>query len=276
MRASGRRFTTRLVRALGIALLAPGCVIVARGESAFAGDHALEDIAGLRIDLPSTPLTIESCDATLPELCPARLSYSGVWRSIGGTRADAREHAREAAIVFEAHDGFGTLRADEPPSADGLVDLEMDTIVLPNDRALEIRTTRGDVAVFGHAAPLDVDVDTGNVSIDGGDDGLAVRIREGHVDATWAGFAWIAAERGNVRARQRGDARDLEIDCTRGDIEVSLASDANLDLVIEAKDIRVRTRAIRVLTSGRLERRTGTAQTRIHLRAPAGTVTVRD
>ncbi|MCA9655085.1 MAG: DUF4097 family beta strand repeat protein [Myxococcales bacterium] len=263
-------------RPLSTVLLLAGCALGYRGEAELLGEHDLRDTTELRVELPDTPLSVEACAADLPETCPATLSYDGVWLSVAGSRADAREQAAAPVLRFERSEGFAILRAEVPLSVQGLVDLEMGELRLPDDRHLDLRTGVGDVSVRGTEASVVVDVEVGDVLIRGADAGLAVRTGQGDIDVRTPGHAELRTSSGNVEVVQTGDARDLLVHTEQGTIVVTLASDADVDLQIDTRGrITVRTPAITTITSGHFERVNGSGSARVRLVSPRGDIEVR-
>lgn len=266
---SGRR------RALAVGLLLAGCVVGFRGEAAFEGDHDLSTVDALRIALPSTPVLVTACQADMPSLCPDRLSYSGRWRSLGGTDQDAAAHARAPLLVFEQVEDYAELRAEIPLDVRGLVDLQMDEIVLPSDRDLEIRTGTGDVEVFGMRGALVIDVDVGEVEVSGAEGGVAVRADLGSIRVVTAGHVDLRTGSGDVEVVHTAGARDTSVRSGAGDVHLELGSDLDIDLRIRAPGtIRVRTPSITTITTDRFDRRTGTGRVQIELVTETGDVLV--
>jgi hypothetical protein len=266
-----------------LALLLVGCALGYRGEAAFTGEHALEGTDALRIELPDTPLTVVACAADDPQTCPASLRYSGAWLSVAGSRQDARDAAATPTLVFERDQpsggqpegGFATLRAELPLAFDGTLDLELGELRLPDDRHLELRTGLGDVEVRGPEASVVVDVGVGDVLVRGADGGLAVRTGLGALDIETPGHAELHTGEGHVKLVQTGAARDLRIRTELGNIEVTLSSDADVDLEIRTRGrILVRTPSITVVGSGRFARRNGDGSVRVELSSPRGDIEV--
>lgn len=258
------------------ALVLAGCALGFRGEAPFEGEHDLVGTDELRIDLPDTPLSVVACAADDPETCPPTLRYEGTWVSVAGSRKDAREGAATPTMTFERDEGFATLRAEVPLSVDGLVDLELGPVALPDDRDLDLRTGVGDVSVRGTEASVVIEVDVGDVEVRGADGGLAVRTGLGDLDVVTPGHAELHTADGRVVVEQSGAPRDLRIFTGRGDVVVTLASDADVDLEIHAPGrISVRTPSITALTTGQLRRRNGDGSIRVELRSSIGDVEVR-
>ena len=265
----------RARRAAWSLLLLVGCALGYRGEAPFTGEHALEGTDALRVELPDTPLTVVACAADDPESCPASLRYEGTWLSVAGSRQDARDAAATPTLVFERDEQFATLRAELPLAFDGTLDLEMGELRLPDDRHLELRTGLGDVEVRGTEASVVVDVGVGNVLVRGADGGLAVRTGLGEVDVETPGHAEVHTGEGHVTLVQTGAARDLRIRTELGNIEVTLSSDADVDLEIRTRGrILVRTPSITVVGSGRFARRNGDGSVRVELSSPRGDIVV--
>lgn len=267
-------------RAAWAMLLAAGCVLGFRGEAAFTGEHDLQATQELRIDLPDTPLTVVACAADEPQTCPASLRYDGTWLSVAGSRKDARDDAAAATLVFErdpeSGGGFATLRAEVPLAVDGTLDLEMGTLQLPDDRDLDLRTGLGDVSVRGTEGSVVIDVGVGDIEVRGADGGFAARTGLGDLDVDTRGHAELHTGDGHVQVVQSGSPRDLRVDTGLGDIIVTLASDADIDLEIRTRGrITVRTPSITSVTSGRLARRNGNGSIRVELSSPRGDIEVR-
>lgn len=261
----------RLAAGLALTALSVGCVISARGQSEFEGQHELDGVQTVQLELPSTPMTVQACTPQAPD-CPARLDYTGRWSSLGGTRRQAEDHARAPLLTFEVREGVGELRAEIPFDVRGLVDLELDTLTIPADRHLSVTTDLGDVEVLDVTASVTVTLEVGNIHVRGADDGLAVFTGYGYVVAETPGVAHIETLEGSVEVVQTGGARELTVVAERGDVRVSLADDADLDLEIHAQRIRVQTPSIRALTRASFSRRTGTGQFEVILKAPRGSV----
>ncbi len=264
-----------LEAACAVGILLVGCVIGYRGEAEFAGEHDLAGTDELRVALPDTPLTIQACQADEPDTCPALLRYDGAWVSVAGSRADARRLASRPTLRFTRDEGFASLGAELPLSVDGLVDLQMSTITLPDDRDLDLRTGVGDVTVRGVEATVVIDVEVGAVEVFGADAGLAVRTGQGAITVETAGHAELRTAEGDVRVTQTGAARDLLVDTEGGAIEVTLATDADIDLEINTRGrIVVRTPSITTVTEGHFARQNGNRSMRVRLSTPRGDVSV--
>ena len=272
------RVSSHTTRRWALAMLAGlGCVIGFRGQAEFEGEHDLQGIEEVRLALPSSPVRVIGCAPDVPATCPERLEYAGVWLSTGGTRDDARDNARQPAMVFETLQRFAELRAEVPLEVEGLVELQMEDVRLPGDRDLEVRTSVGDIEVLGVQAHVVVDVQTGDILVRGGEAGVGVRTELGTVQIESAGDITASVGGGDVVIRQTGAAAELVIEVDVGDIDVQLASAANLDLRIEASgDIRIQTDEIVQVSSGSLVRETGTASIDVVLVTRRGNVEVTD
>lgn len=258
-----------------VASLLAACAVGYRGEAPFTGEHDLGGTAELRIELPDTPLVIEACSADEPDTCPPLLSYSGVWHAVAGTRDDARRSASRPSLVFERDDGFAALRAAVPLPVQGVVDLQLEAVTVPDDRDLDLRTGVGDVTVLGSEAAVAVEIDIGDVEVRGADGGLGIYTGDGDVDVATGGHADIYTGSGHVVVEQTGDPRDVIVQTRAGSIRVELASDADVDLEIRTRGrISVRTDTITTVTSGSFERRNGSGARRVQLTSPRGEIEV--
>lgn len=263
----GRRIT-----ALCLASLA-ACVFAWRGEADLVGDHDLLGIAAVRIDMPSTPMSVQACEPDAPGACPERLRYAGRVLATGGSAADARAHATQPALVFERDGALALLGVDIPLAIRGLVEFELAAIELPADRDLELHTGLGDIDVHGVRGALTIDVEQGDVEVDGGDAGVAIALGAGDIDVRTAGDADLEIGAGTITLVQDGAPRHVVIDAA-GDVEVELAASADLDLEIRASGaISVRTAAIVALADRALRRRVGAGTIRVEIRA-GGDVTL--
>ncbi|MBC8071804.1 MAG: hypothetical protein IAG13_25990 [Deltaproteobacteria bacterium] len=243
--------------AIGLLGLA-ACVLGWRGEASIAGVHDLDGIVSVRIDLPSTPLSVVACDPEALTGCPAQLRYAGRFLSTGGSARDAENHAQQAALRFDRDAGLGSLHAELPLAVRGLVELEIEEIELPSDRDIELVTDRGDVEVFGARRSVAVRTETGDVTIDGGDAGVAVDVDDGDVYVRSPGDVDLFGEQGAISMVQTGAPRRVHIRTGHGGVRLELAASTDLDLDVRADgEIRVTTAALVVRTEDRLRRTTG-------------------
>jgi len=264
----------RAARTLALVLVGAACVLGYRGEAQLDVRHDLAGIVAVRIDLPSTPLEIVGCDAAAPAACPEVLALAGRVHATGGTANEARTHAERLALVFESTGALLSLHADVPLSVRGLVELEIERIELPGDRDLDVRTDLGDVTVVGTRGAVAIDVEVGNVVVEDGDGGVAVRIGWGELDAQTPGDVDVVIETGDVAIVQTGDARDVHVISDAGDVTIELADDANLDLDIRAEGtIRVTTDTVVAIASRELVREVGEGSTHVVVRS-GGNVTI--
>lgn len=265
----------RAWRGLAAVVLVAGCALGFRGEAPFAGEHDLHGTTEIRIDLPDTPLHVEACTPGIVETCEPALRYNGIWHAVAGSPGDARSQAAKPVLLFERDDGFASLRAEIPLAVEGIVDLEMDTILVPDDVHLDLRTGVGDVTVLGSEATVVIEVDAGDVEVQGAAGGLAVNTGQGDLEIVTGGHADLRTASGHVRVEQSGDPRDLLVDTKQGDITVTLASDADIDLEIRTRGtIRVRTASITTVTSGSFHRENGNGSIRVQLVSPRGEIEV--
>lgn len=261
-------------RWLSVVLLA-GCSLAARAEGAFEAAPDLAGVDALSVDLPSTPIAVRGCDRAVEESCPETLLVEGRWHATGGTPGQARRNATRPSLDFEAFAGLMRMSASIPLEVEGLVDLELDTVGLPSDLDLEVRTSLGDVDVRAMTGSVLVDVDVGDVEVDGEMLSTGIRVGEGQVSVEGPGAVDVRVERGGVRVEHTAGAAETTIVASNGDVELVLGGDADVDVRIESPGrIRVQTDAFSAATTGLYRARSGTGATRIEVRA-GGDVAVR-
>ncbi len=259
--------------ATGVLLATAACVFAWRGEADIVGDHDLRGVQTVRIDLPSTPMAIETCEPSAPGACPESLRYAGRVLATGGSAADARRHARTPALVFERRGTLARLGVDIPLSIRGLVDLELGALALPADRDLDVHTDLGDVEVYGSRGAVMIAVGRGDVLVEGGDGGVAVDVDVGDIEVHGGGDVDLATSTGKVDVLQSTAGRHVFIDAD-GDVTVELAASTDLDLDVAAGGpISVRTSTVVALADGRLKRRTGSGSAQIVIRC-GGALTI--
>ncbi len=258
---------------LGVALagvLAPACVFGFRGEATVTATYPLARVDTVRVNLGPTPLIV------LGDTMAPGLELRGTWQSLGGTGDLAREQALAAAIRWSIAGNYGELWADVPIKLHGQVDFEVEELRLPPDRDLELETALGDVEVFAVEGNILADVGVGHVSIDGGAGGLAVRVGEGNLDILSAGHMDLVTGRGDATIRQAGPGgNDIVVRTDAGDIEIILTSDANLDLQLKGRELRVQTSTVSTITTSRFTRAVGAGSVKVWAEAPRGNVRVR-
>lgn len=251
------------------AALTVGCVFGFRGEATVDATYPLTGIDAVRIDLGATPLTILGDD-----LAPG-LELKGAWRSVGGNAGVAREQALGASLVWARDAGFGELRAVVPLKLVGQLDFEVDEIRLPPDHDLDLTSALGDVYVFAVTGNIAVDVGVGHVEIDGGAGGIAVRTGEGDLEIRSTGNLDVTTHRGAARITQGGPGGNDIIVHATADIEIVLRSDADLDLQLEGREIRVRTGTVSTVTRKSFQREVGGGNVKVWADAAQGDVLVR-
>lgn len=249
--------------------LLAGCVFGFRSEAEVEATWPLTDVRAVRVDLPRTPLTV------VGDPMAVGLELRGEWRAAGGTEKVAKANARTPRLVFDVTGGFGRLGAVVPLAVDDQVDLEVEEIRLPPDRDLELITELGDVDVVGVVGNIGVDVEIGDVDIEGGDGGVAVRTGDGRVRVGSAGNMDLRAAHGTVEVWQTGPGGNDVVVRAGGDVRVWLTSDADLDLDLQGREIRVQTGTVSTITSGSFRRAVGGGHVKVWVDAGAGHVEVR-
>ncbi len=253
-----------------VAVLTSACVFGYRGEASVDATYPLTDIDAVRIDLGPTPLTILGDDMA------TGLELTGAWRSVGGSAKVARAQALGSALVWGVDAGFGELRTVVPLKLQGQVDFEVDEIHLTPDHDLDLVTALGDVYVFAVDGNISADVGVGHVEIDGGGGGIAVRTGEGDLEIRSTGNLDVATRRGSARITQSGaGGNDIVVRVAGGDIEVVLRSDADLDLRLSGREIRVRTGTVSTVTRRSFTREVGGGSVKVWADASQGDVLVR-
>ncbi len=251
------------------AALLAGCVFGFRSEAEVEATYPLEDVLAVRVDLPATPM------AVIGDPEAVGLELRGEWRATGGNAEVAKANARTPRLVWEQSGSFAELRASVPLAVDGQVDLEIEELRLPPGRDLELRTELGDVSIVGVESNLGVDVGTGDVDIVGGAGGIAVRTELGDVVIETTGNTDVQARRGTVVVTQAGPGGNDIVVRAGGDVQVWLASDADLDLDLIGREIRVQTGTVSTIDAGHFRRSVGGGFVKVWLDAGPGRVEVR-
>ncbi|MCA9659707.1 MAG: DUF4097 family beta strand repeat protein [Myxococcales bacterium] len=257
---------TLLAASLGLA-----CALGFRGATEVDAEYSLDEIDAVRVNLPDTPISV------LGDPEATTLSLEGVWYSVGGSRTVAADNSTIPLLNFALEGRFAELTAIIPTANRDLVDLEVRSLTLPPDRDLEIWTGLGDIEVAQVEGNVSIDVEAGHVTVFGGAEGVAIRTGAGDVEVETSGNTTAATDSGDVVIAQLGaGGNDLVITTGFGSIDVTLRSDANLDLDLKASgDIRVQTRTVSTVTSGAFQRAVGNGNVKVWLSARGGDVTVR-
>lgn len=259
-----------VLRALVVpAALLAGCVFGFRGEAPVEATFPLDDIIAVRVDLPATPISVVGD----PEA--AGLELRGEWRATGGDAEIAKANARTPRLVWARSGSFAELTASVPLAVDGQVDLEVEELRLPPDRDLELRTDLGDVSIVAIESNLGVDVGAGDVDILGGAGGIAVRTGLGDVVIETTGNTDVLAPRGTAVVTQAGPGGNDIVVRAGGDVQVWLASDADLDLDLLGREIRVQTGTVSTIDAGHFARKVGGGFVKVWIDAGPGRVEVR-
>jgi hypothetical protein len=245
------------------------CVFGYRGEVVITATYPVTDLQAVGVDLGPTPLTI------VGDLLAPGLELSGAWHSIGGNAAGARDVAATPTLEWSVDGYFGELRAVVPLKAEGQVDFELDELRLPPDLDIELRSALGDVDVTAVEGNISADIDVGNVHIDGGAGGIAVRTGAGNLEIVSTGNIDASTGRGGAKIWQDGaGGNDVVVRVVRGDIEIRLRSDANLDLVLRGGEIRVQTGTVSTVSRGEFSRQVGAGSVKIWADALGGDIHV--
>jgi hypothetical protein len=264
-----RRSTLRPLVAVLSALSLGACVFGYRGEVEVTALYPLADIQAVRIDLGASPLTIVGDD-----LSPG-LELSGAWQSIGGNAAGARDLAASPKLEWSVDGFFAELRTVVPLESVGQVDFELDELRLPPNLDLDLRSTLGDIDVSAVEGNISADIEVGNVRIDGGAGGIAVRTGAGNLEIVSTGNVDATTRRGGAKIWQDGaGGNDVVVTVVRGDIEILLRSDANLDLQLRGAEIRVQTGTVSTVSRGEFSRQVGAGSVKVWAEARRGDIRV--
>jgi hypothetical protein len=258
--------TTRTLGLLVVTLTA--CVFGFRGEADVTATYPLAGVDAVRIDLGASPLTIAG-DPMAPGL-----ELVGTWRSVGGNAKTARDNATTPDLVWSQDGRFAELRAHVPLALRGQVDFEAEDIRVPPDRDLELITDLGDVQVIGVDGNISVDAAVGRVEIDGGAGGVAISTGAGSLEIRSSGNIDAVTADGPATVAQTGAGGNDVIVTADGDISLVLRSDANLDLQLRGREIRVQTRTVSTVRAGSFERTVGSGNVKVWLDAGSGDVRV--
>lgn len=266
---TARTTAAALALALGSAT-ASGCIVGSRGVVEIAAEYSVQNVNAVRIDLPDTPLSVRG-DPTA-----AHLNLRARWFSVGGTIDVAEKNATAPSFDYQIDGGFALLQAVVPVDVREVVDLEVDSITLPVDRDIELHTGLGDVVVTHMEGNVSVDIDAGTVFIVGGAGGVGARTGVGDVEIHSPGNVDVSTGVGDVLVEQSGPGgNSVHVLANEGDVEVTLSSDANLHVKVDALgDIRIQTGTISTVTSGSFEREVGNGTVEVWITAPLGNVRV--
>lgn len=251
-----------------LALTLAACVFGYRGEAEVEATYPLDGVTAIRLDLGASPLLV-----TGDPMAPG-LELAGTWSSVGGNNKTAKDNATTPDLVWSRDGAFAELVAYIPLALRGQVDFEADEIRVPPDRDLELITDLGDVRITGVAGNLSVDVGTGHIDIDGGADGIAASTDFGDLDIRSAGNIDAVTRRGGATIVQAGMGGNDVVVSARGDIRVVLRADANLDLQLRGREIRVQTRTVSTVRERSFDRTVGSGNVKIWLDAGPGSVRV--
>jgi len=256
--------------ALGLLAGLTGCIVGQRGVVEFSAEFPLFDVQAVRLDLPDTPMTVRG------DPLADKLELAGYWFSVGGTAAIAEANASEPSLAFARESGFAELSAIVPVDLRELVDLEVGEITVPETLDVEVVTGLGNIEVTHVIGNVSVDIETGNIEIFGGNEGVAAQTLFGDVEVRSPGAIDAYTGEGEVSVAQTGiGGNAIFAESRRGNIRVELLADANLALDIHASgDIRVQTSTVSTISTGMFHREVGNATVDVELHAPAGSVTV--
>jgi len=266
------------LRRLWPALLVLGCSLGVRAEGFFEVEVELAGADALSIELPSTAVSVLGCDAAVPESCPNAVQLTGRWHAIGGTASEAKRTAATPSIEFEADGGWLRMRAEVPLSVEGLVDLELDEVVLPGSTDVEVITSLGDVQLRSMTGSVLVETNRGDVEVRGDMRSTGIHVEHGQVVVVGSGPVDIDVAHGGVRVEQTAGANDVRIVAPGGGVELRIGSDVDVDVRVQTPGtIRVQTDAFSAATSGLYRDRSGTGARRIEIEAGADvTIQLRD
>lgn len=256
--------------ALGLLAGLSACIVGQRGFVEFSAEYPLFEVQAVRFDLPDTPMTVRG------DPLADQVELAGYWFSVGGTVAVAEANAAEPSLAWARESGFAELSALVPADLRELVDLEVGEITVPEGLDVELVTGLGNIEVAHVIGNVSVDIETGNIEIFGGDEGVAARTHFGDIEVRSPGAIDAYTAQGEVSIAQTGiGGNAIFAEAIGGSIRVELLADTNLALDIHAGgDIRVQTSTISTISRGTFHREVGNATVAVELYAPTGSVTV--
>jgi hypothetical protein len=209
--------------ACAAALAVGACVFGFRGEVDVRGSASLTELDTVQLHLPPTELILTG------ELERTTMAWQGTWVTLGGSSDDALRSARKAALVWETWESIGRLYADVPVEIRDITSLERLEVDTATDLAHEI-VGAGTVRVSGIDAYLSIDLDGGDVQVDGGREQIVVRTARGRVRLDTQADVDVETGFGGVHVRSQAGG-DVLIDA-HGPVLVELAEFASLDIDI--------------------------------------------
>jgi hypothetical protein len=230
----------RLLFGLALVALGSACAFSYRAERTFSKRISVGDWDSLWVELGHAPKRVVQAPPG-----EEALWIEATVSALGGNERVAREHAEGADVMTE--DLGDTLRVFPywPAESEGVIDFQTESLVLPRGMPLSLVAGVGDVEFNGLSGDLDLDLVEGGVVIEDAQADVGVKTGRGHIDiqlnagsgeGNEFGYAVDAHTRlGHVRLEHQGDG-PIYVESHSGDLEISIASDANLDVFVLASD----------------------------------------
>ncbi|MEE9382208.1 MAG: hypothetical protein V3V08_02190 [Nannocystaceae bacterium] len=261
---------TRDMFALGLLFGLGSCVMGYRGEETFAETHDAGPMRSLLLDLPATDVNLDGVAGA------TSLGWEGSWFSTGGTQKIATQNAQRPDFFYSRLDGVAELRAFVPLDVENLVDLELRRILVPADVDIELTGVHPKVDITGVDGHLFVDLQRGDVTINGSETGNYVRTGLGSITVTSSAAIDAATRWGDIVLDQTVSGGDVIATAGNGSIEVLFADVSNVSFQIDTGGrVDIRTADLVQVSSGQLVRELGDGTVRVILEA-SGDVIVRD
>ena len=230
----------RWMLGLGVVSLIGACAFSYRAERSFSKRIPAAEWSSLWVELGNAPERVVQAPAGEDALW-----IEATVSALGGNEGVAREHAESADVMSE--DLGDTLRvfAYWPAEAEGILEFETKSLVVPRNKPLSLVAGVGDIEFNGLSGDLDLDLSAGSVVIENAEADVGVKTGQGHINLqvvsgsandSEQGYAVDAhTNLGNVTVEHAGDG-PIYVESHRGDLEISISDDANLDIYVLASD----------------------------------------
>jgi hypothetical protein len=264
-----RAFGNQAMRLALLGLVAlGGCIVNVRGFSEFERSEGAQGISALVVELPRSGVSIVGARES-------EIRWRGRWWALGPSAAEAQNNADAASWRLEIDLPVARLAASIPLAIEGLVEVELDRLSVPEGVDVTVLTESGDVEATGLRGHFAAVVESGDLQADV-EGSVSADIGDGEVDVQAGSHVDIRSDGGDVRVAIDA-VGDVIISAETGDVEVHLADDRDLDVLITAGGrIEVDTAQVAHVGERELRRAVGDADVRLWIEAPGGSVRVDD